>query len=784
MRFSHFSQLFVCISHPMGILLCLGMIHDPNRSWKCLNDYLYTIKCELNMTSETLPHDALYWLEFRDEREPFECVLMLHTSPWVCVMNLSTRITEPFMDMDIFQISLNYSFHGKNDSVVLATDYRPVYYIQPVPPSHLMLLWKQDEAVFHWLSGYDDNVMLVPYLRYQLSIQGNGKVLDIHSSLNNLSVPMSAFAPNTNYTAHVRSEPHQIDYKGVWSHWGPTVSWTTGSTSNPNRSWKCLNDYLYTIRCKLNMTSETLPHDALYWLEFYDAREPFECVLMLHTSPWVCVMNLSTRITEPFMDLDSFQISLNYSFHGKNDSVVLATDYRPVYYIQPVPPSHLMLLWKQDEAVFHWLSGYDDNIMLVPYLRYQLSIQGNGKVLDIHSSLNNLSVPMSAFAPNTNYTALVRSEPHQIDYKGVWSHWGPTVSWTTGSTSNPIRSWKCLNDYLYTIRCELNMTSETLPHDALYWLEFRDEREPFECVLMLHTSPWVCVMNLSTRITEPFMDLDSFQISLIYSFHGKNDSVLLATDYRPVYYIQPVPPSHLMLLWKQDEAVFHWLSGYDDKIMLVPYLRYQLSIQGNGKVLDIHSSLNNLSVPMSAFAPNTNYTALVRSEPNQIDYKGVWSHWGPTVSWTTGSTSNDPLTSLAPVLMTLFALPIVLLFYFSYTKCKESLLTSSPAPHIGDFKCSVMLPTNVGDLLQREESLQIDTLIEEPNPTWLEKMKEADDGSSQTSSTITPTSPCMGSWAQAWTSVEQGSVMYSDEYCTLSHTPSEHGGNDNVTHAH
>ncbi|GAA6087455.1 uncharacterized protein LOC113652114 isoform X1 [Tachysurus ichikawai] len=347
---------------------------------------------------------------------------------------------------------------------------------------------------------------------------------------------------------------------------------------------------------------------------------------------------------------------------------------------------------------------------------------------------------------------------------------------------NPNRSWKCLNDYLYTIRCELNMPSDTQPHDALYWLEFYDEREPFECVLMSHTSPWVCVMNLSKRVEETFMDTDFFQISLNYSFHGKNDSVVLETGYKPVRYIQPVPPSHLMLLWKPDEAVFHWLSGYDDDIMLVPQLQYQLSIQGNGKVLDIHSSLNNLSVPMSTFAPNANYTAHVRSEPHQIHYKGVWSHWGSTVYWTTGSTStDDPVTSLAPVWMALFALPIVLLFYISYTRCKGCLLTSSPAPHIGDIKCSVMLPENLGDLLQREESLQIDRLIEEPNPTWF----EANDGSSQTSFASSPTSPSMGSWAQAWMSVEQGStVMYSDEYCTLSHTPSEHGGNANVTHAH
>lgn len=56
------------------------------------------------------------------------------------------------------------------------------------------------------------------------------QVMDIHSTLTNVSVPMSVFVPNANYEAHVRSKP-QADYKGVWSHWGPAIHWTTGSAN-------------------------------------------------------------------------------------------------------------------------------------------------------------------------------------------------------------------------------------------------------------------------------------------------------------------------------------------------------------------------------------------------------------------------------------------------------------------------------------------------------------------------------------------------------------------------
>lgn len=95
-----------------------------------------------------------------------------------------------------------------------------------------------------------------------------------------------------------------------------------------------------------------------------------------------------------------------------------------------------------------------------------------------------------------------------------------------------------------------------------------------------------------------------------------------------------------------------------------------------------------------------------------------------------------------------------------------------------------MLPEKVGDLLQREVSLQIDNLIEEPNPAQLEKMNDVNDGSNHASFTGSPRSPSMlqssinskvsmGSWMQTWLSTEKGSVTYSDEYCTLSYTISE-----------
>lgn len=85
-----------------------------------------------------------------------------------------------------------------------------------------------------------------------------------------------------------------------------------------------------------------------------------------------------------------------------------------------------------------------------------------------------------------------------------------------------------------------------------------------------------------------------------------------------------------------------------------------------------------------------------------------------------------------------------------------------------------MLP-EIGELLQREESLQIYSLTEDVD-------------SGHTSVADSPTSPSMlqsavgskdstGSWVQVLMSAEKASVTNSDEYCTLSHTLREHAVN-------
>ncbi|XP_017556256.1 interleukin-21 receptor [Pygocentrus nattereri] len=358
-------------------------------------------------------------------------------------------------------------------------------------------------------------------------------------------------------------------------------------------------------------------------------------------------------------------------------------------------------------------------------------------------------------------------------------------------------SLECLNDYLFTITCVLNVSSNLLPHGATSWLEFNDYREPYQCVLKVQAHSWVCELDLTPLVEYTFTDTDFFQISLNSSYHGNSSSAVLEVLYRPVKHIRPVPPSNLSYLGKTDRVVFHWLSGYQENTSFVQNLQYELSIHGDGKVTDVHPVDTHVVVDMSIFVPHRSYMARVRSVPNQMHYRGVWSHWGPAVHWTTGANSKGetPGSSFSSIWFAVFCLlPVLflLLSYIPYYRWKKQVLIPSPTPYIRDFKrCAVPLRI-VGELLQGEESLKIDSMIEEsdstpsPNPVHYEKMRSVHDQSEQPfiTSAAPFTSPSMirspagaeisfSSWLEDCAATDTGSVTCSEDYCTLSHINTE-----------
>ncbi|KAK1794801.1 hypothetical protein P4O66_010015, partial [Electrophorus voltai] len=282
---------------------------------------------------------------------------------------------------------------------------------------------------------------------------------------------------------------------------------------------------------------------------------------------------------------------------------------------------------------------------------------------------------------------------------------------------------ECLNDYLFTITCLLNT----------------DMNQGHKCVLKAHTHGWVCVLDVSPWLEYTFSDTDTFQISLTSSYHGNNSSVVLEMEYMPVKHIRPVPPTNLTLLWEIDQAVFYWQSGYQENIFLIPYLQYKFSISSKDQVLDVQLVDTNVAVEVARFAPHTNYTARVCSMPNQMHYKGVWSQWGSAIHWTTGAIHTRTLSS-------------------------QDMHFQRPAVQ------PAVLP-------QQEESLKIDSIFEEfesspqSSSTHYEKISiYANSGYACISAP--PKSPSMlhcteGAEVRA---AESSSMMYTKDYCKLSHT--------------
>ncbi|KAM6964212.1 uncharacterized protein LKV04_020103 [Tautogolabrus adspersus] len=239
----------------------------------------------------------------------------------------------------------------------------------------------------------------------------------------------------------------------------------------------------------------------------------------------------------------------------------------------------------------------------------------------------------------------------------------------------------------------------------------------------------------------------------------------------------------------------------------------------------------NYSVDDHEFLPDTEYSARVRSSPNQDYYKGQWGGWSSEINWRTKPsvndlTSNTLRTRLAEkvfIPLCVMVLLVLLLCYAPIKKWRQKAFIPTPAPYFhtlyhdcqGDFKSWVVTQENTADMLKTEETLQIDTLTkcadvqdegeeeeEEGQPQCQHQFMEgstysniadprldisllgvpyavsttsplSDPGSLLESLTFSspPGSPAEGDsgcWLSSHTSLEKDPPWYCNEYCTLS----------------
>ncbi|XP_056125544.1 uncharacterized protein LOC130103323 [Rhinichthys klamathensis goyatoka] len=249
--------------------------------------------------------------------------------------------------------------------------------------------------------------------------------------------------------------------------------------------------------------------------------------------------------------------------------------------------------------------------------------------------------------------------------------------------------------------------------------------------------------------------------------------------------IRPVPPSNLSLQWKKDKALFQWESGYDpDSDSLIPFLQYQLSVYSEHKLYEVVAVELKVCVDKSRFEPHTSYTVRVRSRPDRVYYKGVWSPWAPAIHWRSGDIlkkTPERSSHIAWYFLSL-ALLLVLLSCIPYSRWRKGDYIPSPAPFFRDWDVDVQICSTLSykarDVTQGEESLQIDILREStdtpPQQTSLVyEMGTSDQGDPTPQSPSMPHSPVgsdvdSGCWIRDFAVTERGSITCSEDYCTLS----------------
>ncbi|XP_024862185.1 interleukin-21 receptor isoform X1 [Kryptolebias marmoratus] len=207
---------------------------------QCVNDYLYTINCTLDIAP---PEDASvssrsYWLTITDlyENSMYLCPLENTTEGYFCSVNKldETPDVDTFTDVDAYSIALCQDEDGGSESCEgLEDEYEPVSHIKPNAPCCLAVGQNSSRLLFTWRSSYEDYssfTELMKDLQYQLLIYETDDTHKAGTYVNTDDTLYSVdrrFLPDEEYAARVRSSPNMVHYQGQWSDWSSEVLWRT-----------------------------------------------------------------------------------------------------------------------------------------------------------------------------------------------------------------------------------------------------------------------------------------------------------------------------------------------------------------------------------------------------------------------------------------------------------------------------------------------------------------------------------------------------------------------------
>ncbi|KAM9773468.1 interleukin-21 receptor [Syngnathus typhle] len=300
--------------------------------------------------------------------------------------------------------------------------------------------------------------------------------------------------------------------------------------------------------------------------------------------------------------------------------------------------------------------------------------------------------------------------------------------WLTDTSEN----FQCDNDFTLTISCSVDLTSA---HDGLHWLNFDKmySDEMYKCNLS-NTGGGRGSCSVAMERSCNFVDFDTYKITLCgNASDGAKTCHMLDDRYLPKEHIKPNAPCCLAVSHNASRHHFMWKNTYEKcrLTVLKDNLEYQLRFydgRDKGGLRFHYTDKTDYSVDDCDLEGNTEYTTRVRSKPSETHFKGQWSDWSQEVRWRTDSVTDSPpdgfLSKQGKKIFLALGVTATLALILGCAllkKRRRDEFVPTPEPYFqslyanchGDFKSWADTKRNMTMTLQPEDTLQVDSHVEE-----------------------------------------------------------------------
>ncbi|KAL4659027.1 hypothetical protein GN956_G3408 [Arapaima gigas] len=288
----------------------------------------------------------------------------------------------------------------------------------------------------------------------------------------------------------------------------------------------------------------------------------------------------------------------------------------------------------------------------------------------------------------------------------------------------------CLNDYIHTISCEMNTFGAEpfqMENTSLEFLSLDPKFKLGQCVLRKVGDKYGCELQGGVMM---FNDGAALCITLHTTWNGVKSLTEMYPEYILMHHIKPSPPRNLTVVLNSGRYEFAWDCGYDPEEYLSDSLKYKLVLykKGQSDILSTyHPTDQAYFIEVGNLEPGVTYSAKVCSGP-LAPYKGNWSDWSNTVSWSTEEMEDlqkpSPFVMFGWIACLGCVVSVLLLLIFlrltASLKIKTFSKIPTPAPYFqplysmykGNFKNWLLYPSYMGEPFKMDELLKIDTLTE------------------------------------------------------------------------